>query len=48
MKELNDFLMKTVSNCSKCKECTHRFNTYYCYFAYECIHNDFSFFDAKF
>ena len=47
MKELNDFLIETISNCSKCKKCAHCFNAYCCYFAYECIRNDFSFFDTK-
>ena len=27
MEKLNDFLMETVSNCSKCKDCAYRFNT---------------------
>ena len=47
MKELNDFLMETVSNCSKCKECAYCFNTYCCYFASECIRNDFYNFETK-
>lgn len=47
MEELNDFLMETVSNCSKCRDCAHCFNSYCCYFAYECIRNNFSFFDIK-
>ena len=47
MKELNNFLIETISNSSKCKRCTHCFNAYCCYFAYECIRNDFSFFDIK-
>lgn len=47
MGELNDFLMEVVSNCSKCRECAFRFNGYCCYFASECIRQDFSYFDTK-
>ena len=42
MKELYDYLMEVISKCSKCKNCFFRHNSNYCYFAYECIRNDFS------
>ena len=44
MEDLNKFLMEVVGNCSKCKECAHRFDVCLCFFAYKCVSNDFSFF----
>lgn len=44
---LNDYLVKVVTNCSECKECCfrHKFeNEVACFFAFDCLKNNFSFF----
>lgn len=44
---LNDYLVEVVKNCSMCKECCfrHEFSDeVFCFFAFDCLQNNFSFF----
>lgn len=44
METLNAYLWEVVANSSKCRKCALRHADESCFFAYECIMNDFSFF----
>lgn len=50
MELLNKFLTEIVANCTKCKNCTFCHctgKTKFCFFAFECIRKDFSFYQKK-
>ena len=44
MEELNKYLAKVVANSHKCAHCIYN-NDGVCFFAYECIKNDWSCYD---
>lgn len=50
MELLNEFLTEVVANCTKCKNCTFCHctgKTKFCFFAFECIRKDFSFYQER-
>jgi len=50
MELLNEFLTEAVTNCTKCKHCTfcHSIDeTKFCFFAFDCIRKNFSFYQKR-
>lgn len=52
MEELNKFLTEVVNNCTKCQDCIfcHILDdeTNFCFFAYDCIRENFKLFQREF
>lgn len=44
MEELNKYLAEVIQNSHKCAHCIYNHDGI-CFFAYECIKNDWSFYD---
>lgn len=51
MEELNKFLTEVIHNCAKCQHCAfyHTLDkkTDFCFFAFECIRKNFSFYQKR-
>lgn len=46
MKELNEYLVEVIRNSHKCTYCIYNHDGI-CFFAYECVKNDWSFYDEE-
>ena len=44
---LNEYLEEVFKNSDKCKYCVFNHNEEFCFFAYECVKENFSFYKKK-